>query len=62
MNLKNLKISTIRCGNIIGGGDWSKFRLIPDYYRAYLSNKNLVIKLLALVLRVFLLILLLFSL
>ena len=40
----NLKISTIRCGNIIGGGDWSKYRLIPDYYSAYISNRNLIVR------------------
>ena len=27
---KNIKISTARAGNVIGGGDWSKFRLVPD--------------------------------
>tara|TARA_Y100001970_G_C14239495_1_gene863993 strand:- start:990 stop:1991 length:1002 start_codon:yes stop_codon:yes gene_type:complete len=43
-NMKNIKISTIRCGNIIGGGDWSEFRLIPDYYRAYLNKKKLIIR------------------
>jgi len=43
-HLENIKISTIRCGNIIGGGDWSDYRLIPDYYRAYLSNHNLIIR------------------
>ena len=43
-HLKNIKVSTIRCGNIIGGGDWSEHRLIPDYYRAYLLNKKLIIR------------------
>ncbi len=42
--LTNLQISTIRCGNIIGGGDWSDFRLIPDYYRSYIGKKNLIIR------------------
>ena len=27
---KNLKIGIARAGNVIGGGDWSKNRLIPD--------------------------------
>ena len=26
----NLKIATARAGNVIGGGDWSKNRLVPD--------------------------------
>ena len=43
-NINKLKISTIRCGNIIGGGDWSRYRLIPDYYSSYLSKKTLFIR------------------
>jgi CDP-glucose 4,6-dehydratase len=30
--------STVRSGNVIGGGDWSENRLIPDFVRA--TNKN----------------------
>jgi len=35
---KNIGIATARSGNVIGGGDWSVNRLIPDYYRAVLHN------------------------
>ena len=42
--INKLKISTIRCGNIIGGGDWSNYRLIPDYYLSYLNNDTLMIR------------------
>ena len=28
--LKNLRIGIARAGNVVGGGDWSKNRLIPD--------------------------------
>lgn len=31
-------IAVARGGNIIGGGDWSEDRLIPDYVRAYQSG------------------------
>ena len=31
---KNLRISIARAGNVIGGGDWSKNRLIPDSIRS----------------------------
>jgi CDP-glucose 4,6-dehydratase len=31
-------IATARAGNIIGGGDWSKDRLVPDYLRACDQN------------------------
>jgi len=34
-------IATARAGNVIGGGDWSKDRLIPDVIRSY-ENNNIV--------------------
>jgi CDP-glucose 4,6-dehydratase len=37
-------ISVARGGNIVGGGDWSEDRLIPDYIRAYESGKQLRIR------------------
>ena len=38
---KNYKIRlcTARAGNVIGGGDWSKNRLIPDCMNMWLKNK-----------------------
>jgi len=35
-------IATARAGNVIGGGDWSAYRLIPDCIRSW-SKKNKVI-------------------
>jgi len=32
------KLFTARAGNVIGGGDWSKDRLIPDIIKNYYSN------------------------
>lgn len=32
-------ISTIRAGNVIGGGDWAKDRIIPDCIRYLMKNK-----------------------
>lgn len=40
----HLKIATARAGNVIGGGDWSKYRLIPDLARAYSENKIMKIR------------------
>ena len=34
-----LRICTARAGNVIGGGDWSKNRLIPDCMKMWLKNK-----------------------
>ena len=43
-NLKNIKIVSARAGNVIGGGDWSKDRLIPDIIRGVNSNKIIKIR------------------
>ena len=37
-------IATARAGNVIGGGDWSKDRLIPDVIRSYNSGQQVVIR------------------
>lgn len=37
-------ISVARGGNIIGGGDWSEDRLIPDYIRAFESGQALSVR------------------
>lgn len=41
---QNLFLSTVRAGNIIGGGDWSEDRIIPDLVRSIRSSKNLKIR------------------
>ena len=41
--LKN-KISTARSGNVIGGGDYSINRLLPDIIKSINSNKTLIIR------------------
>ena len=41
----NIKgISTARAGNVIGGGDWSQKRLIPDCIRSIMKNKKILIR------------------
>jgi CDP-glucose 4,6-dehydratase len=37
-------ISVARGGNIVGGGDWSEDRLIPDYIRAIVSGKDMDVR------------------
>ncbi len=37
-------IASARAGNVIGGGDWSEDRLIPDAVRAWLAGKPLEIR------------------
>lgn len=41
---KNIKFATARAGNVIGGGDWSKDRLIPDVIKSTQSKKILSIR------------------
>lgn len=40
----NVLIASARAGNVIGGGDFAKDRLIPDFIRAILSKKDLKIR------------------
>lgn len=37
-------LATARAGNVIGGGDWSKDRLIPDVFRSLVDNSPLTIR------------------
>ncbi|AWK07326.1 CDP-glucose 4,6-dehydratase [Flavobacterium crocinum] len=37
-------IAVARAGNVIGGGDWSKDRLIPDIAKAFTDNKDVLIR------------------
>ena len=37
-------LATARAGNVIGGGDWSEDRLIPDFMRAIEKKQNVVIR------------------
>ena len=41
---KKIRISTARAGNVIGGGDWSSDRLIPDCVKAWILNKKVNIR------------------
>jgi CDP-glucose 4,6-dehydratase len=41
---KNIKIATVRAGNVIGGGDFSQDRIIPDIIRSCQKNKPLQIR------------------
>lgn len=37
-------ISTARAGNVIGGGDFAKDRIIPDCVRAVLKHENIIVR------------------
>jgi len=40
----NIKLATTRAGNVIGGGDWAKDRLIPDCIRSWKNNQIVEIR------------------
>lgn len=37
-------VATARAGNVVGGGDWSEDRLIPDAMRAFTSGDTLIVR------------------
>lgn len=39
-----IAVATARAGNVIGGGDWSEDRLIPDILNAFVNKKPVVIR------------------
>ena len=41
---QGIPVASARAGNVIGGGDWSKDRLIPDAVKAWQNKKELVIR------------------
>jgi CDP-glucose 4,6-dehydratase len=40
----NIFVATARAGNVIGGGDFSKDRILPDYFRALLKKNKLTLR------------------
>lgn len=39
-----IPVTTVRAGNVIGGGDWGEERLVPDIVRATNANSKLIIR------------------
>ena len=37
-------VASVRAGNVIGGGDWSRDRLVPDCFRSLEKNKIILIR------------------
>ncbi len=44
MNPDSPKIVTVRAGNVIGGGDWSKDRIIPDLVKSTKGTEGVMIR------------------
>jgi CDP-glucose 4,6-dehydratase len=37
-------VATVRAGNVIGGGDWSRDRLVPDLIRGFMAGEPIPIR------------------
>jgi len=44
VNEPNVGVATARGGNVIGGGDWSPDRIIPDLVRAFAAGKPAIVR------------------
>ena len=44
LKIKDVGLATARAGNVIGGGDWSNDRLIPDLVQAWVKDQHLIIR------------------
>ena len=40
----NKSLVTARAGNVIGGGDWSEYRIVPDIFKSIIEQKNFVVR------------------
>ena len=44
LDSNNIHLASARAGNVIGGGDWSENRIIPDCIQALCSNQSIELK------------------
>lgn len=40
----NLNLATARAGNVVGGGDWADYRLLPDCMRSFSKNEEVSLR------------------
>ena len=43
-SLSKAHVATVRAGNVIGGGDWSQDRLVPDCIRSFTTGRELQLR------------------
>jgi CDP-glucose 4,6-dehydratase len=41
---QKIQLASARSGNVIGGGDWSQDRIIPDIVQSMIINKNIILR------------------
>lgn len=40
----DILVCSVRAGNVIGGGDWSPDRIIPDFFKSFFGKKKMIIR------------------
>jgi CDP-glucose 4,6-dehydratase len=40
----NVRLASVRAGNVIGGGDWADYRIVPDCIRAWVKGESVEIR------------------
>ena len=40
----NVRVVTVRAGNVIGGGDWGDYRIVPDCIKAWIEGDSVEIR------------------
>ena len=43
-NNSNVRVASVRAGNVIGGGDWADYRIVPDCIKAWINGKSVEIR------------------
>ena len=43
-DVHRVALASVRAGNVIGGGDWTKDQLIPDIMRAFMEKRRVLIR------------------
>jgi len=44
LKASGIALATARAGNVIGGGDWSRDRLLPDFFRSIDNGETLIVR------------------
>lgn len=44
LNEDDIRVSTVRAGNVIGGGDWASDRIVTDIFKSISSKQELVLR------------------
>lgn len=44
INDNTTNIASARAGNVIGGGDWAEYRIVPDFFKALAKNEILELR------------------